>query len=163
MDKAPATISPGAVGPALAAHGWEIHIGHEVPHPSPTFGSPMHTDLLRLDVRKRPAKLRFDGRILFLVDDAELMRRQLEGEDLELTEELRAKLRDQISTDEITPAYICYYFDETLGQFPYLGLQGRRRVPGQARKREEGRLRLLGERQAAGEGTARGSSRPTRS
>lgn len=83
----------------------------------------MHADLLRLDVRKRPDKLRFDGRILFLVDDADLMRRQLEGEDLEWSEELRAKLRDQISTDEITPAYICYYFDETLGQFPYLGLK----------------------------------------
>ncbi len=83
----------------------------------------MHADLLRLDVRKRPEKLRFDGRVLFLVDDAELMRRQLNGEDLELTDELRAKLRDQISTDEITPAYICYYFDETLGQFPYLGLK----------------------------------------
>lgn len=83
----------------------------------------MTTDLLRLDVRKRPSKLRFDGRILFLVDDADLVRRQLEGEDLELTDELRAKLRDQISTDEITPAYICYYFDETLGQFPYLGLK----------------------------------------
>src|SRR5690554_4613929 len=83
----------------------------------------MHADLLRLDVRKRPEKLRFDGRILFLVDDAELVRRQLSGEDLELTDELRARLRDQISTDEITPAYICYYFDETLGQFPYLGLK----------------------------------------
>ena len=34
-----------------------------------------------------------------------------------------AKLRDDISTDEITPAYICYYFDETLGEFPYLGLK----------------------------------------
>jgi 3-isopropylmalate/(R)-2-methylmalate dehydratase large subunit len=84
----------------------------------------MSTDLLKLDVRKRPATLRFEGRILYLVDDAELMRRQLEeGEDLELTDELRGRLRDQISTDEITPAYICYYFDETLGEFPYLGLR----------------------------------------
>lgn len=83
----------------------------------------MTTDLLSLKVEKRPAKLRFDGRVLFLVDDAGLVSRQLEGEDLELTPELRAKLRDQISTDEITPAYICYYFDETLGQFPYLGLR----------------------------------------
>jgi 3-isopropylmalate/(R)-2-methylmalate dehydratase large subunit len=32
-------------------------------------------------------------------------------------------LRDNISTDEITPAYICYYYDATLGDFPYLGLQ----------------------------------------
>jgi 3-isopropylmalate/(R)-2-methylmalate dehydratase large subunit len=83
----------------------------------------MSIDLLSLHVEKRPARLRFDGRVLFLVDDAELMRRQLAGEDLELTDELRQKLRDQISTDEITPAYICYYFDETLGEFPYLGLR----------------------------------------
>jgi 3-isopropylmalate/(R)-2-methylmalate dehydratase large subunit len=83
----------------------------------------MSIDLMKLKVEKRPAKLRFDGRVLYLVDDAELMRRQLAGEDLELTSELRARLRDQISTDEITPAYICYYFDETLGEFPYLGLR----------------------------------------
>ena len=83
----------------------------------------MQTDLLKLNVQKRPATLRFEGRVLFLVDDADLMRRQLAGEDLELTPELREKLRDQISTDEITPAYICYYFDETLGEFPYLGLR----------------------------------------
>lgn len=73
--------------------------------------------------------MRFDGRILFLVDDADLMRRQLAGEDLALTAEVRALLRDQISTDEITPAYICYYFDETLGQFPYLGLRAGEEFP----------------------------------
>jgi 3-isopropylmalate/(R)-2-methylmalate dehydratase large subunit len=83
----------------------------------------MAIDLLSLHVEKRPARLRFDGRVLFLVDDADLMRRQLAGEDVELTDELRRDLRDQISTDEITPAYICYYFDETLGEFPYLGLR----------------------------------------
>jgi 3-isopropylmalate/(R)-2-methylmalate dehydratase large subunit len=83
----------------------------------------MSIDLQQIPVAKRPRQLRFTGRILYLVDDAELMRRQLEGEDLELTPELKAKLRDQISTDEITPAYICYYFDETLGEFPYLGLR----------------------------------------
>ena len=83
----------------------------------------MQTDLLSLKVEKRPSRLRFEGRVLYLVDDGELMRRQLEGEDLELDDALRAKLRDQISTDEITPAYICYYFDETLGEFPYLGLR----------------------------------------
>ncbi|MCI0435189.1 MAG: aconitase family protein [Gemmatimonadetes bacterium] len=83
----------------------------------------MHDDLLKLEVERRPDRVRFDGRVLFLVDDAALMRRQLEGDDLELSDEVRAKLRDQISTDEITPAWICYYFDETLGQFPYLGLR----------------------------------------
>ncbi|MGH7477501.1 MAG: aconitase family protein [Longimicrobiales bacterium] len=83
----------------------------------------MAIDLSWIHVDKRPTTLRFDGRVLFLVDDAELIRSQLAGADLELTPELRGKLRDQISTDEITPAYICYYFDETLGDFPYLGLR----------------------------------------
>jgi 3-isopropylmalate/(R)-2-methylmalate dehydratase large subunit len=86
--------------------------------------SVMSIDLMSLRVEKRPREMRFEGRVLFLVDDAALMRAQLEqGADLELTSELKSKLRDQISTDEITPAYICYYFDETLGDFPYLGLR----------------------------------------
>jgi 3-isopropylmalate/(R)-2-methylmalate dehydratase large subunit len=89
----------------------------------------MATDLTKLPIAKRASKLRFTGRILFLVDDAELIRRQLSGADIELTADVRAKLRDQISTDEITPAYICYYFDETLGQFPYLGLRASGEFP----------------------------------
>jgi 3-isopropylmalate/(R)-2-methylmalate dehydratase large subunit len=89
----------------------------------------MHPEIQKLRVEKRPTVLRFEGRTLFLVDDAELLRRQLNGEDLEFTDELRAKLRDQISTDEITPAYICYYFDETLGEFPYLGLRAGDEAP----------------------------------
>jgi len=89
----------------------------------------MHPEIQKLNVQKRPSKLRFQGRVLFLVDNADLIRRQLKGEDLELTPGLREKLRDQISTDEITPAYICYYFDETLGQFPYLGLRAGGEAP----------------------------------
>jgi 3-isopropylmalate/(R)-2-methylmalate dehydratase large subunit len=90
-------------------------------------------DLKRRPVSKRPDTLRFEGRILYLVDDAELMRRQLDqGADLELTDTVRSRLRDQISTDEITPAYICYFFDETLGEFPYLGLRTRHPDTGEA-------------------------------
>ncbi|HEY2232007.1 MAG TPA: aconitase family protein, partial [Candidatus Angelobacter sp.] len=33
------------------------------------------------------------------------------------------KLRDDISTDEITPAHICFFFDEKLGEWPYTGLK----------------------------------------
>ena len=77
----------------------------------------MIPDLLDRPTPKRPTTLRFDGRVLLLLDDAELVRKQLyEGQDIELTDELRARLRDQISTDEITPAYICYFHDETLGE-----------------------------------------------
>ena len=77
--------------------------------------------LLSRPVVKRADRVKLSGRVLFLVDDAALMRRQLEGHDLAWPP--TAPLRDNISTDEITPAYICYYFDETLGDFPYLGLQ----------------------------------------
>jgi len=91
----------------------------------------MIQDLLDRPVTKRPTTLEWDGRVLLLVDDAELMRAQLfEGRDLQLTDELKDRLRDQISTDEITPAYICYFFDETLGEFPYLGLRTMDRATG---------------------------------
>src|SRR5437879_10690177 len=72
-------------------------------------------------VEKLPDHVRRAGRVLFLTSDAGLVRRQLEGEDL--TWRPGVALRDDISTDEITPAYICYYYDETLGEFPYLGLK----------------------------------------
>jgi len=81
----------------------------------------MLDSLLRRDVKKLPDRVRLSGRILFLVDDAGLMLRQLAGEDL--PSESGLKLRDDISTDEITPAYICYYHDDRLGDFPYLGLR----------------------------------------
>ncbi|HET6331014.1 MAG TPA: aconitase family protein [Holophagaceae bacterium] len=68
-----------------------------------------------------PEVLRFDGRVLFLSEDARAVARQLAGEDISLAE--AGPLRDQISTDEITPAFICYHFDEKLGGFPYLGLK----------------------------------------
>ncbi|HWZ58119.1 MAG TPA: aconitase family protein [Gemmatimonadaceae bacterium] len=60
-------------------------------------------------------------RVLLLADDAALIERQLGGEDIAWSSSLA--LRDDISTDEITPAYICYYFDATLGDFTYLGLR----------------------------------------
>jgi len=92
----------------------------------------MIKDLLGRSIEKRPTTLKFDGRTLLLLDDADLVRAQLfEGRDLEPTGELRARLRDQISTDEITPAYICYFFDETLGDFPYLGLRTTNRATGE--------------------------------
>src|SRR5947209_15902632 len=72
-------------------------------------------------VEKRPDRVRLAGRVLFLTVDPDLVRRQLEGEDLAWRPGIA--LRDDISTDEITPAYICYYYDETLGDFPYLGLK----------------------------------------
>ncbi|MGD8319989.1 MAG: aconitase family protein [Gemmatimonadota bacterium] len=92
----------------------------------------MIKDLLDRPIEKRPTTLKFDGRILLLLDDAEQVRAQLfDGADLELDGPLQERLRDQISTDEITPAYICYFFDETLGEFPYLGLRTTNRSSGE--------------------------------
>jgi 3-isopropylmalate/(R)-2-methylmalate dehydratase large subunit len=82
--------------------------------------------LLERKIEKRPDKVRLQGRILFLTEDPELIRRQLGGEDLPWDTKNPAnnpKLRDDISTDEITPAHYCFYFDETLGEIPYLGLK----------------------------------------
>src|SRR3989454_474521 len=72
-------------------------------------------------VERLPDLVRLQGRILFLTEEPALVRTQLAGQDLDWSP--TTKLRDNISTDEITPAYICYYYDETLGDFPYLGLK----------------------------------------
>ncbi|HET9306055.1 MAG TPA: aconitase family protein [Candidatus Sulfotelmatobacter sp.] len=86
----------------------------------------MINSLLERKIEKRPDKVRLQGRILFLTEDPELIKRQLAGEDLPWATKNPAnnpKLRDDISTDEITPAHYCFYFDETLGEIPYLGLK----------------------------------------
>ena len=84
----------------------------------------MTGDLLTRATPKRPGTLQVQGRVLYLADDTALVRAQLyDGLDLKLSDELRGQLRDQISTDEITPAYICFFYDDTLGEFPYLGLR----------------------------------------
>jgi 3-isopropylmalate/(R)-2-methylmalate dehydratase large subunit len=84
------------------------------------------SSLLERKIEKRPERVRLEGRILFLTEDPELIKRQLAGEDLPWDTKNPArnpKLRDDISTDEITPAHYCFYFDETLGEIPYLGLK----------------------------------------
>jgi 3-isopropylmalate/(R)-2-methylmalate dehydratase large subunit len=88
--------------------------------------------LLERKVEKRPDRVRLEGRILFLTEDPELIKRQLAGEDLPWDTahpERNPKLRDDISTDEITPAHICFFFDETLGEFPYTGLKAGNETP----------------------------------
>src|SRR3954453_17989372 len=82
--------------------------------------------LLQKSIEKRPDKVRLQGGILFLTEEPELIKRQLNGEDLSWDTKNPAKnpkLRDDISTDEITPAHYCFYFDQTLGEIPYLGLK----------------------------------------
>lgn len=95
----------------------------------------------------------FPGRILFLSEDPGKVDRQLEGEDLALDAAL--PLREQISTDEITPAFICYHYDQKLGDFPYLGLKCGDRFPCR-----EGRVRAGGfSVSVSGKRRGKGSSR----
>jgi len=88
--------------------------------------------LLHRKIEKRPQTVNLKGRILFLTEDPELIKLQLAGEDLPWdtkNPQNNPKLRDDISTDEITPAHICFFFDQTLGEFPYTGLKCGNEVP----------------------------------
>jgi 3-isopropylmalate/(R)-2-methylmalate dehydratase large subunit len=84
------------------------------------------SSLLERKIEKRPDKVRLQGRILFLTEDPELIKKQLAGWDMPWDTKnpaINPKLRDDISTDEITPAHCCFYFDRTLGEIPYVGLR----------------------------------------
>jgi 3-isopropylmalate/(R)-2-methylmalate dehydratase large subunit len=71
---------------------------------------------------RRPGRLRFGGRVLFLTEDVSEIRRQLEaGEELEY--DAGRALMNNISTDEITPGWVCFYYDETLGEYVYVGMR----------------------------------------
>jgi 3-isopropylmalate/(R)-2-methylmalate dehydratase large subunit len=85
------------------------------------------------EVQKRATNSRFSGRILFLTEDTTLIRQQLEAagdERARLEGELAERLANNdlplmsnISTDEITPGWVCFYYDETLGQYVYVGMR----------------------------------------
>lgn len=81
----------------------------------------MIESLLHRQVEKRPDRVQLAGRVLFLTEDAAAVRSQLDGNDLDPRD--IPPLRNDISTDEITPAYICYHFDEKIGEFVYIGLK----------------------------------------
>lgn len=84
-------------------------------------------------VSQLPGRVSFSGRILFLTDDTSLIRRQLEAQaderdrvEAELARRLMnddLRLMSNISTDEITPGWVCFYYDETLGHYVYVGMR----------------------------------------
>ena len=117
--------------------------------------------MLNRRVEKRPDKVKLQGRILFLTEDPELIRRQLAGEDLPWDTshpEKNPKLRDDISTDEITPAHICFFFDETLGEFPYTGLKCGNELPIQRRDIKKGGFVAAVSGKRRGKGSSREQS-----
>jgi len=71
--------------------------------------------------------IRFTGRILYLSRDPACIRRQLAGEAVPLAD--AAPLRDDVSTDEITPVTTMLVYDERLGRYPYVGLKAGDELP----------------------------------
>ena len=67
--------------------------------------------------------MRVGGRVLWLTKDQSLLTQQLNGTDLATAPDAQA-LIDNISTDEITPGWVCYYYDETLARYCMVGLRG---------------------------------------
>jgi 3-isopropylmalate/(R)-2-methylmalate dehydratase large subunit len=63
----------------------------------------------------------FNWKILYLSQDPGLIRTQLAGETL--IREKAGPLRDDVSTDEITPVHILSHYDNTLGDFAHTGLR----------------------------------------
>ncbi len=84
-------------------------------------------------ISKQPGRIQFTDRILFLTEDTSLIRAQLERQgdqrdalEGELAERLKnddLALMSNISTDEITPGWVCFYYDETLGDYVYVGMR----------------------------------------
>jgi 3-isopropylmalate/(R)-2-methylmalate dehydratase large subunit len=73
-----------------------------------------------LDTPER--SVRIQGRILYVTEDQELLERQLKGEDLPF--DPQRPLVSNISTDELTPGWVCYYYDDTLARYCLVGLRG---------------------------------------
>ena len=116
----------------------------------------MIESLLQRQVEKRPAMVELKGRILFLAEDAAIVRSQLEGNDVDPGQ--IPPLRNDISTDEITPAYICYHFDEQLGEFVYLGLKCGEEFPIKAGDVKRGGFALSVSGKRRGKGSSREQS-----
>jgi 3-isopropylmalate/(R)-2-methylmalate dehydratase large subunit len=97
--------------------------------------------------------LHLPGRILFLTTDPARIDAQLAGQDLTLAE--AGLLRDDISTDEITPIPVLTYYDERLGSYPYVGLECGGRLPIATNGVKTGRFSVT----VAGKRYGKGSSR----
>ncbi|MBJ79849.1 MAG: 3-isopropylmalate dehydratase [Myxococcales bacterium] len=64
----------------------------------------------------------FSGRILYLTENGDTIREQIAGTDLDAPP---ADLMDNISTDEITPGWVCFWYDETLGRYSFVGIRNK--------------------------------------
>lgn len=74
-------------------------------------------------IEKRPREVRLSGRALYLTENQDTLKAQLRG-DRTLRFDAAEKLIDNISTDEMTPGWVCFWYDETLGHYAFVGLRG---------------------------------------
>ena len=72
---------------------------------------------------QRRTSVRVTGKTLYLTEDLELLKKQLRGEQVSVDPQKDA-LVNNISTDELTPGWVCYYYDETLARYCLVGLRG---------------------------------------
>jgi 3-isopropylmalate/(R)-2-methylmalate dehydratase large subunit len=94
------------------------------------------------------------GRVLVLCESPEILKAQLKGSGRAVDLGVVGALRDRVSTDEITPAWACYYFDATLARYCLVGLAGGVIEAGDV---QAGGFQVL----VAGESFGYGSSRET--
>jgi 3-isopropylmalate/(R)-2-methylmalate dehydratase large subunit len=75
-----------------------------------------------MTIAKRDPLVKITGRVLYLSKDLEELEAQLKGKILH--HDPNRELIDNISTDEITPGWVCFWYDETLGDYCLVGLRG---------------------------------------
>lgn len=74
-----------------------------------------------------PSTLTFAPRVLFLSQSPAQVARALSGETVSLAQAV--PLRDDVSTDEITPLPILTHYDDKLGRYPYTGFRAGGETP----------------------------------
>ena len=91
-----------------------------------------------------------DWKILYLSEDPGLISRQLAGEAMD--REQAGPLRDDVSTDEITPVHILSHYDDRLGNFAHTGLrcQGQNPIAIQALRQAGFQVLVAGRRYGKG-------------
>lgn len=99
------------------------------------------------------SQLQLPGRILFLSDDPQKLDAQFAGEILGLDQAL--PLRDDISTDEMTPQTVCLLFDERIGAGLLLAYKAGERNPIGRNAIKDGRFSVI----VGGKRYGKGSSR----
>ena len=72
---------------------------------------------------KRRSSVKVSGKVLYLTEDPALLAAQLQGQPLAFDADTHS-LVNNISTDELTPGWVCYYYDETLARYCLVGLRG---------------------------------------